>query len=173
MPEFRLRRLLEANRLAVEHLDLPTALRQIVEAALELVGASYGAIGVLGPNGRLAEFIHVRMDDETVASIGSPPAGLGLLGALIADPRPVRLAHLGSDARSVGCPAHHTVLNSFLGVPLEVRPGRPQVRRLQPRRPAPRRGTGRHRGRGDLARPPVRGDHASRAMDRRDEPDHP
>lgn len=121
MPELQLRRLLEANRLAVEHLDLPTALRQIVEAALELVGAAYGAIGVLGPNGQLAEFIHVGMDEETVARIGSPPAGLGLLGALIADPRPVRLADMGSDARSVGCPVHHPVLNSFLGVPLEVR----------------------------------------------------
>ena len=121
MPEFQLRRLLEANRLAVEHLDLPTALRQIVEAALELVGAAYGAIGVLGPNGQLAEFIHVGMDEETVARIGEPPAGLGLLGALITDPRPVRLADMGNDPRSVGCPVGHPVLNSFLGVPLEVR----------------------------------------------------
>lgn len=121
MPELKLRRLLEANRLAIEHLDLPTALRQIIEAALELVGAAYGAIGVLGPNGQLAEFIHVGMDDVTVSGIGSPPAGLGPLGALIADPRPVRLADMGSDPRSVGCPAGHPVLNSFLGVPLEVR----------------------------------------------------
>lgn len=121
MPELRLLRLLEANRLAVEHLDLPSVLRQIVEAALELVGAAYGAIGVLGTSGRLDEFIHVGMDEATVARIGSPPVGLGLLGALIADPRPVRLADMGSDPRSVGCPAHHPVMNSFLGVPLEVR----------------------------------------------------
>ena len=121
MPEFRLRRLLEANRLAVEHLDLAAALRQIVEAALELSGAAYGAIGVLGANGRLDEFIHVGMDDGTVARIGSPPVGLGLLGALIADPRPVRLADMGGDPRSVGCPAHHPEMHSFLGVPLEVR----------------------------------------------------
>lgn len=121
MPEIRLRRLLEANRLAVEHLDLPNALRQIIEAARELAGAAYGAIGVLGPNGKLDEFIHVGMDDGTVARIGSPPVGLGLLGALIADPRPVRLADMGSDPRSVGCPMHHPVMHSFLGVPLEVR----------------------------------------------------
>lgn len=121
MPEFALRRLLEANRLAVEHLDLPTALRQIVEAALDLSGAAYGAIGVLGANGKLEEFIHVGMDDGTVARIGSPPVGLGLLGALIADPRPVRLADMGIDPRSVGCPEHHPVMHSFLGVPLEVR----------------------------------------------------
>lgn len=121
MPEFRLRRLLEANRLAVEHLELPAALRQIVEAALELVGAAYGAIGVLGANGKLDEFIHVGMDDALVARIGAPPVGLGLLGALIDDPRPVRLAEMRSDPRSVGCPMHHPVLNSFLGVPLKVR----------------------------------------------------
>ncbi len=121
MPELRLLRLLEANRLAVEHLDLPTALRQIVEAALELAGAAYGAIGVLGTSGMLDEFIHVGMDEATVARIGAPPVGLGLLGALIDDPRAVRLADMGSDPRSVGCPAHHPVMNSFLGVPLKVR----------------------------------------------------
>lgn len=121
MPELRLRRLLEANRLAVEHLELPAALRQIIEAALELSGAAYGAIGVLGANGQLNEFIHVGMDDETVARIGPPPIGLGLLGALIADPRPVRLADMSADPRSVGCPLHHPVMHSFLGVPLEVR----------------------------------------------------
>jgi signal transduction histidine kinase len=121
MPEFRLQRLLEANRLAVEHLDLPVALRQIVEAALDLVGAKYGAIGVLGPNGTLDQFIHVGMDAETVAGIGDPPVGRGLLGALISDPHPVRLATMSGDPRSVGCPANHPTLNSFLGVPLEVR----------------------------------------------------
>ena len=117
----RLRRLLEANRLAVEHLDLSAALRQIVEAAVEMVGARYGAIGVIGSNGSLDEFIHVGMDAETVAAIGAPPVGLGLLGALIVDPQPVRLAAIAGDGRSVGFPPHHPPLTSFLGVPLEVR----------------------------------------------------
>lgn len=121
MPELQLRRLLEANRLAVEHLDLAAALRQIVAAALELVGAEYGAIGVLGANGKLDDFIHVGMDEETVALIGPPPVGLGLLGALIADPRPMRLGDMQTDPRSVGCPPHHPVMHSFIGVPLEVR----------------------------------------------------
>lgn len=121
MPEFQLRRLLEANRLAVEHLDLAAALRQIVVAALELAGAAYGAIGVLGANGKLDQFIHVGMDEETVARIGPTPVGLGLLGALIADPRPMRLADMDTDPRSVGCPPHHPVMHSFIGVPLEVR----------------------------------------------------
>lgn len=117
----RLRRLLEANRLAVEHLDLSAALRQIVEAAVEMVGVQFGAIGVLSSNGTLDEFIHVGMDAETVAAIGAPPVGLGLLGALIVDPKPVRLATIEGDGRSVGFPPHHPAIKSFLGVPLEVR----------------------------------------------------
>ena len=103
----RLRRLLEANRLAVEHLDLSTALRQIVDAAVEMVGVRYGAIGVLGSNGTHDEFIHVGMDPETVAAIGAPPVGLGLLGALIDDPKAVRLSTMEGDRRSVGFPPHH------------------------------------------------------------------
>lgn len=117
----RLRRLLEANRLAVEHLDLSAALRQIVEAAVEMVGVQFGAIGVLSSSGTLDEFIHVGMDAETVAAIGAPPVGLGLLGALIVDPKPVRLATIEGDGRSVGFPPHHPAIKSFLGVPLEVR----------------------------------------------------
>jgi len=117
----QLRRLLEANRLAVEHLDLTMALRQIIEAAVELVGSAYGAIGVLGHNGKLDQFIHTGMDAATVAGIGPTPKGLGLLGALIADPRPVRLAVMSDDERSVGVPANHPPISSFLGVPLEVR----------------------------------------------------
>lgn len=117
----RLSRLLEANRLAVEHLDLALALRQIIEAAVELSGARYGAVGVLGTDGELDQFIHTGMDDATVARIGTTPRGRGLLGALIDDPRPVRLAALAADVRSVGVPAHHPPIVSFLGVPLEVR----------------------------------------------------
>ncbi|MCY7395703.1 MAG: GAF domain-containing protein [Nocardioides sp.] len=117
----QLRRLLEANRLAVEHLDLPLTLRQIIEAAVELVGAKYAAIGVLGTNGRLDEFIHIGMDAETVARIGHVPEGKGLLGALIQNPQPVRLPIMSDDVRSVGTPPGHPPMNSFLGVPLEVR----------------------------------------------------
>jgi signal transduction histidine kinase len=117
----QLRRLLEANRLAVEHLDLPLTLRQIIEAAVELVGARYGAIGVLGVDGRLDQFIHTGMDAATVARIGPTPQGRGLLGALIEDPRPVRLAEMSDDDRSVGVPVGHPPISSFLGVPLEVR----------------------------------------------------
>ncbi|VXC46210.1 sensor histidine kinase [Nocardioides sp. AX2bis] len=117
----QLRRLLQANRLAVEHLDLPRTLRQIVEAAVDLVGAPYAAIGVLGTDGLLEQFVHTGMDEATVAAIGALPVGRGLLALSPEDPRPVRLASMNADPRSVGVPPGHPELASFLGVPLQVR----------------------------------------------------
>ena len=118
----RLRELVAANAMIIGDLALPVVLRRIVEAACRLSNARYGAIGVLAPGGgALEEFIHVGLDPETVARIGSLPTGKGLLGALIDDPRPIRLEHIGDDARSVGFPAHHPPMDSFIGVPIRVR----------------------------------------------------
>jgi len=117
----RLRGLLRANRMIVGDLALPIVLRRIVEAACELVHARYGALAVIAPGGGLEEFIHVGIDDDTVARIGHLPEGKGLLGALIDDPRPIRLHQIADDPRSVGFPPHHPVMSSFLGVPIRVR----------------------------------------------------
>jgi len=117
----RLRDLLRATRELIEETDLPLVLRRIVEAAVELVGARYGAMGVVAPDGTLEQFIHVGMPADTAASIGHPPRGAGLLGALIADPTPIRLEHIADDERSAGFPAHHPPMDSFLGVPVRVR----------------------------------------------------
>jgi two-component system, NarL family, sensor histidine kinase DevS len=117
----RLRGLLRANRSIVGDLALPVVLRRIVEAARDLVHARYAALGVLAPDRGLEEFIHVGVDDRTVAEIGHLPEGKGLLGALIDDPRPIRLANLGDDRRSVGFPPNHPPMASFLGVPIRVR----------------------------------------------------
>ncbi|MBN9182492.1 MAG: GAF domain-containing protein, partial [Microbacterium sp.] len=117
----RLRDLLRATRELIEETDLPLVLRRIVEAAVELVGARYGAMGVVAPDGTLEQFIHVGMPADTAASIGHLPGGAGLLGALIADPTPIRLEHITDDERSVGFPAHHPPMDSFLGVPVRVR----------------------------------------------------
>ena len=117
----RLRVLLRANRLIIRDLALPALLRRIVAAACELVDARYGALGVLSPTGGLAEFVTVGVDEETAARIGHLPEGKGLLGALIDDPRPVRLRRIDSDPRSVGFPEHHPPMSSFLGVPVRVR----------------------------------------------------
>ncbi|MEJ1230287.1 MAG: GAF domain-containing protein [Galbitalea sp.] len=98
----RLRALLRANEAVVQQLELPVVLRRIVEVAVDLVGARYGALGVIAPQGGLEEFIHVGIPAETAAIIGHLPEGHGLLGALIDDPQPIRLPHLSSDPRSAG-----------------------------------------------------------------------
>jgi GAF domain-containing protein len=117
----RLRGLLRANRVIVGDLALPAVLRRIVAAACELVDARYGALSVLSPVGGLDEFVTVGIDEETAARIGHLPEGKGLLGALIDDPRPIRLSRIESDPRSVGFPEHHPPMSSFLGVPVRVR----------------------------------------------------
>jgi two-component system, NarL family, sensor histidine kinase DevS len=102
-------------------LGLPVVLQRIVAAARDLVGARYAALGVIAPDGGLSEFVHVGMPDEAVATIGHLPHGKGLLGALIDDPRPIRLRHIGEDPRSSGFPAGHPPMDSFLGVPIRIR----------------------------------------------------
>jgi signal transduction histidine kinase len=118
----RLRALLRANLAVVEHLELPVVLERIVQAAVELVGSEYGALGVIAPSGSgLEQFIHVGIPPQQAAIIGHLPEGHGLLGALIDDPRPIRLEHLHDDSRSSGFPAGHPAMESFLGVPIRVR----------------------------------------------------
>ncbi len=117
----RLRALLRANQAVVEVLDLPEVLRRIAEAAVELVGAQYGALGVISPAGGLEQFIHVGIPADDAVAIGHLPEGHGLLGALIDDPHAIRLAHISDDPRSSGFPAHHPPMDSFLGVPILVR----------------------------------------------------
>ncbi|MEV4536650.1 GAF domain-containing protein [Asanoa sp. NPDC049518] len=117
----RLRGLLRANQLIIGGLTLPALLRRIVEAARELVGARYAALGVVSPRGGLAEFIHSGMPADAVEVIGHLPEGKGLLGALIDDPRPIRLQDIADDRRSVGFPPGHPPMHSFLGVPIRIR----------------------------------------------------
>lgn len=117
----RLRALLTATQAVVEPIELAAVLRRIVEAAVHLVDAEYGALGVLAPQGGLEEFIHVGMPDDAVHRIGHLPEGRGLLGALIDHPDPIRLHEIGQDSRSVGFPANHPPMHSFLGVPVRVR----------------------------------------------------
>lgn len=117
----RLRALVRANRAVVSHLELPVVLRTIIESAVELVGARYGALGVIAEGGGLEQFIHVGMSDDVVARIGHLPEGHGLLGALIDDPRPIRLDSIADDPRSSGFPEGHPPMTAFLGVPITVR----------------------------------------------------
>jgi signal transduction histidine kinase len=116
----QLARLVAASKAISSDLDLPTALRNVVQVACNLASARYGAVGVVSPDGMLEEFIHVGMSDGIVAELGAPPSGLGLLGSVIAEARPIRLEHLSRDERSVGFPAGHPPMESFLGVPVRV-----------------------------------------------------
>ncbi|GAA3212817.1 sensor histidine kinase [Microbacterium terregens] len=118
--ERRVRDLLRASTSIVERLDLEVVLRRIVEAGMKLVGARYGALGVISREGGLERFIHVGIDRDMATAIGHLPTGRGLLGAVITDREPIRLAHLADDPRSVGFPDHHPDMDSFLGVPVRV-----------------------------------------------------
>ena len=117
-----LRGLLQAVLAIGSDLDLEAVLYRIVESAVELVGARYGALGVLDEAGIvLAQFLTVGVDDDTHHAIGHLPEGHGILGVLIADPRPLRLPDLRAHPDSYGFPPHHPPMRSFLGVPIKIR----------------------------------------------------
>ncbi|MBH0054420.1 GAF domain-containing protein [Salinibacterium sp. SWN139] len=116
----RLRSLLDASRDVLEELDLERVLKRIVEAAVALVDAGYGALGVIHPDGHLERFIHVGMSSDEVHAIGHLPEGHGLLGAVIDSGAPIRLDEIAGDPRSSGFPEHHPPMDSFLAVPVRV-----------------------------------------------------
>lgn len=102
-------------------LELEGTLRRIIETAVELVGARYGALGVLGEERGLSQFVYIGIDPETRSHMGHLPEGKGLLGELIEHPKPIRLPDLAKHPASVGFPANHPPMRSFLGVPIRVR----------------------------------------------------
>jgi two-component system, NarL family, sensor histidine kinase DevS len=102
-------------------LNLDVMLRRIVEAAVSLSGAKYGALGVIGEGGRLVEFIPVGLTNEQIAAIHHWPEGRGLLGELISHPEPLRLERIADHPGSYGFPAGHPPMSSFLGVPIRIR----------------------------------------------------
>ncbi|MDK1342772.1 GAF domain-containing sensor histidine kinase [Streptomyces sp. 378] len=118
----RVHSLLEAVLSVGRELDLEQALYSIVEAATALVDAQYGALGVIGPDGkRLSAFHTVGVSEDQIARIGNYPEGHGILGELIRHPEPLRLPKLSEHPASYGFPPHHPPMNTFLGVPIRVR----------------------------------------------------
>ena len=113
--------LLEAVVAVGTNLDLETVLKQIVEAAITLVRARYGALGIISEGGQLVEFVPVGLGDSEIAAIHHWPEGRGLLGALITDPRPLRLPDISASPKSSGFPPGHPPMRTFLGVPVRVR----------------------------------------------------
>jgi signal transduction histidine kinase len=120
--EPRLRALVEAGMTLASELSLDSVLQRLTELAAELTGARYAAMGVIDATGaRLERFITHGLDDDTRTAIGDPPQGRGILGALITDAHPLRLHAIADDPRSVGFPASHPPMTTFLGVPVLLR----------------------------------------------------
>ena len=118
----RLRALVDAGIALSSELSLDAVLQQLVETAAQLTGARYAALGVIDQTGAgLERFLTHGIDAETHAAIGDLPRGRGILGVLIRDAKPLRLEDLGEDPRSVGFPAHHPPMRTFLGVPIVLR----------------------------------------------------
>ena len=128
-----LRQLLDAVLSVGPDLDVTAVLQRIIESAVTLVDARYGALGVLDEAGTgLSQFITVGIDDETRAEIGPLPKGLGILGLLIVDARPLRMSDISEHPASAGFPPNHPPMHSFLGVPIRV--GDRRVRQPLPHR---------------------------------------
>jgi signal transduction histidine kinase len=122
LDQLQTRRLLDIGRSLVAKLDVERVLDQILEAARELTGARYAALGVLNEQRtELERFITVGIHDEVRLEIGELPRGRGVLGVLITDPRPLRTTHVGRHPQSYGFPAGHPPMDGFLGVPIVIR----------------------------------------------------
>jgi GAF domain-containing protein len=117
----RLSRLLEVGSSLVAQLDVEAVLQRLLETARQLTGARYVALGVLDAERKeLERFLTAGIDDATHRAIGDLPRGRGVLGVLITDPRPLRLADVGAHPRSYGFPAGHPPMTTFLGVPVLI-----------------------------------------------------
>jgi signal transduction histidine kinase len=116
------RRLLQVGReLMAEH-DTEAVLERILHEAREITGARYAALGVLDETRtELERFLTLGIDKATHRAIGDLPRGRGVLGVLIEDPKPLRLAEVGQHPQSYGFPGGHPPMHSFLGVPIVIR----------------------------------------------------
>jgi GAF domain-containing protein len=112
---------LSVARGVLEELDLEVVLARVLDAARGLTGARYAALGVLDDSRhQLDRFLTLGIDEQMRGTIGALPTGRGVLGELIRDPRPLRIADVGSHPFSYGFPVGHPPMSSFLGVPIMV-----------------------------------------------------
>ncbi|MBE2997476.1 GAF domain-containing protein [Nocardiopsis sp. HNM0947] len=117
----RIRTLLEAVVSIGEGLELDPLLVRITETATSLVGARYGALGVIGPDGEMSRFIPVGLSEHEISCIDHWPRGEGILGLLIKEPEPLRLKDVSEHPESRGFPEGHPPMRTFLGVPIRIR----------------------------------------------------
>ncbi len=115
----QLQALVEGGMVLAKELSLESVLQKIAEVACKVLGAKYGAVGVLDEDGGgLSQFVTVGVDQETKTRIGPLPVGKGILGVVVRHQKPLRLKDLSSDTRAHGFPPHHPPMRSFLGVPI-------------------------------------------------------
>src|SRR5438034_2196987 len=112
--------LLEAGLTLASELSLPIVLQRIVDLAVQVTDARYGALGVIGEEETLVEFVTAGIPTKQRRAIGALPTGHGVLGLLIHEPRPVRIKNIADHPHSVGFPAHHPEMRSFLGAPVKA-----------------------------------------------------
>lgn len=113
--------LLQSVLVIASDLSIQVVLQRIIELAVKLTDARYGALGVVGSDGRLLDFITTGITPEERQAIGPLPVGKGILGVLIKDAKPLRLPRISKDPRHVGFPPNHPPMESFLGAPVEAR----------------------------------------------------
>src|ERR1700674_3821805 len=94
--------LLEAGLTLASELSLPIVLQRIVDLAAQVTDARYGALGVIGEDGDLVEFITPGISARQRRAIGALPRGRGILGLLIQRPKPIRIVNIADHAKSVG-----------------------------------------------------------------------
>jgi signal transduction histidine kinase len=117
-----LTRLIDVGRGLLSELDLDALLARMLEVARELTGAQYAAVGIMDERREgLERFLTSGIPASERAAIGDLPRGHGVLGLLIEDPHPLRLADVGAHPRSYGFPLSHPPMGNFLGVPIVVR----------------------------------------------------
>lgn len=121
MTEAETNALLDAVIDVASGMSLHSTLQRIANNAASLTDAQYAAIGVRGPDGEVEEFVYAGMTDEEADEIERFPEGRGLLGHLLAHPEVLRLDDLSTHPTSVGFPAGHPPMRTFLGAPIKVR----------------------------------------------------
>jgi signal transduction histidine kinase len=114
-------KLLDVGLAISSELSLSAVLQRIIELAAEITDARYGALGVLGADQRIAEFVTTGITSEQRKAIGDLPVGHGILGVLIGDAHPLRLRSIADHPQSVGFPPNHPPMASFLGAPIKAR----------------------------------------------------
>lgn len=119
--ERRLSALIESGLALSSDLDIDTLLQRTADLAREVIGARYAAVGELGADGQLVRFIYSGIEPVLAQEIGNLPTGLGLLGVLIEQAKPLRLKEISAHPRYHGLPPHHPPMHSFLGVPILIR----------------------------------------------------